>query len=352
VSEAGPREAGRLRTTVRAYLEIARVSNVPTVVSNALAGSALAGIAHGGLPLPVVARNAAIVATACSLLYVAGMAMNDLCDRSVDAAERPGRPIPSGRVSPSGALAFSATLLAVGVALLLLVDLAAFFTGVALVALIVLYDIVHGRTRWSVLVMGGCRAMVILTAGLALGVPPNGTVIVVPAVLLLAYVAGFSLVARHEAESARAASSRTCPACGYSIKTESGTCSECGAPLDGHGRRRLRFAYAPLLALIPLGSAAVIPSLFAIMRPRSFEAVALVLCFLATTGFMLAWITAAARLVERRPPKIGPAITMWIAAISIVDAYLSLLCGSLPLAFACLACFFLTRAAQRHIAGT
>ena len=46
-----------------------------------------------------VPRTAGLVASS-SCLYLAGMALNDYADRDVDAVERPGRPIPSGRVSP------------------------------------------------------------------------------------------------------------------------------------------------------------------------------------------------------------------------------------------------------------
>ena len=39
---------------------------------------------------------------------MAGMALNDYADREIDAVERPGRPIPSGRVTPEFALAWRA----------------------------------------------------------------------------------------------------------------------------------------------------------------------------------------------------------------------------------------------------
>ena len=35
------------------------------------------------------------------VLYAAGMALNDLFDLEIDRAERPARPLPSGRVSPA-----------------------------------------------------------------------------------------------------------------------------------------------------------------------------------------------------------------------------------------------------------
>ena len=58
-----------------------------------------------------VSRTAGLVASS-SCLYLAGMALNDYADRDVDAVERPGRPIPSGRVSPEFALGLAGALTA------------------------------------------------------------------------------------------------------------------------------------------------------------------------------------------------------------------------------------------------
>lgn len=72
----------------------------------------------------------------------------------------------------------------------------------------------------------------------------------------------------------------------------------------------------------------------------------------ALGAFILAWTTAAARNAEARPPRIGAAVTMWIAAISLGDALIAILAHSIPTCSAAVACFFLTRLAQRRIAGT
>ena len=49
------------------------------------------------------------------MLYLAGMALNDLADREEDARERPERPIPSGAVSPRAAALIGGSLLLGGV---------------------------------------------------------------------------------------------------------------------------------------------------------------------------------------------------------------------------------------------
>ena len=70
-------------------LRLGRVSNLPTVWTNALAGLVLAG---GWLdPAPLL-----LLFLAVSLAYVGGMFLNDAFDAEVDAVRRPERPIPSG----------------------------------------------------------------------------------------------------------------------------------------------------------------------------------------------------------------------------------------------------------------
>jgi hypothetical protein len=77
-------------------------------------GDIVAGAAAGGWPF-----GAGTVALAASsvCLYWAGMALNDYADREEDMKERPGRPIPSGRVSPATALAVATGLTAGGIGL-------------------------------------------------------------------------------------------------------------------------------------------------------------------------------------------------------------------------------------------
>src|SRR5262249_31030499 len=76
----------------RTYLALGRVSNLPTVWTNVVAGIALAG---GSFTRQMAIR----LGIAASLFYVGGMFLNDAFDRGIDARERPERPIPSGRIS-------------------------------------------------------------------------------------------------------------------------------------------------------------------------------------------------------------------------------------------------------------
>ena len=86
--------------------DVAELVRLPAVLS--VPGDVLVGAAASG-QVGRVGRTAGLVASS-SCLYLAGMALNDYADREIDAVERPGRPIPSGRVSPGFALGLAAGL--------------------------------------------------------------------------------------------------------------------------------------------------------------------------------------------------------------------------------------------------
>src|SRR5438128_2462814 len=69
-------------------------------------------VTQGGFQPPWVV---ALLIAASSLIYLAGMVLNDVHDVDVDAIERPQRPIPSGRVSLVSAKRFGWGMLVSGV---------------------------------------------------------------------------------------------------------------------------------------------------------------------------------------------------------------------------------------------
>uniref|UniRef100_UPI000A4ED9A6 UbiA family prenyltransferase n=1 Tax=Streptomyces hygroscopicus TaxID=1912 RepID=UPI000A4ED9A6 len=79
------------------WAELLRISALFTVPGDALAGAAAVGRRPN--------RGTALAVCASLCLYEAGMALNDWADRDIDAVERPGRPLPSGRIAPAAALA-------------------------------------------------------------------------------------------------------------------------------------------------------------------------------------------------------------------------------------------------------
>jgi 4-hydroxybenzoate polyprenyltransferase len=299
---------------IRAYAELSRLSNVPTVASGALAGTALGAHAHADPALLGDWRAPLTSALACCGFYVAGMALNDLVDRTIDRDERPHRPIPSGRVAPRGAATFASVLVVGGLFLLSFGAVERLLAAIALVFCIVLYNAIHARTRASIAVMGACRGLVLVVGALAFGLPPTWTPIVGCALLLAVFVAGLSLVARGEADA---------------------------AAHDAPTGNRLG---PTLLAWTLLAAAIVVP-------PSLDRPLHLVLAAVAA-GCILAWHRIARAALAERPPRIGAAVVVWIASISLFDAYVALLSGSIAYGVLAFACFPLVRFAQRRIAGT
>ena len=179
-------------------LALGRVSNLPTVWTNTLAGVALAG---GALTDPRVAP----LLVAVSLCYVAGMFLNDAFDREFDRQHRPERPIPAGRATAAEVFGAGFGMLAAGVGLLAWVGLGfdggtgwrPLAGGLTLAVAIVFYDANHKANPWSPLVMGLCRMLVYLTAGYAIVESPPAQLVLV-SLLLLGYLIGLTYIARQE----------------------------------------------------------------------------------------------------------------------------------------------------------
>src|SRR4029079_14896918 len=93
---------------LRTLLVLGRVSTLPTVWSNCLAGWWLGG---GG--------KWSLLAWTCvgtSLLYVAGMFLNDAFDANFDRQHRSSRPIPSGAISLNEVWVWALVLTVSGIA--------------------------------------------------------------------------------------------------------------------------------------------------------------------------------------------------------------------------------------------
>ena len=133
------------------WLQLARIPAVFTALSNILAAFFISGADVALLPQLI----ALLVASAS--LYSAGMVLNDCFDYAEDARERPGRPLPSGRISRRKAWI-------VGFALLLIGIIAGFQAGrlsgliaLGIAALVLLYDGLAKHYVSGSVVMGGCR---------------------------------------------------------------------------------------------------------------------------------------------------------------------------------------------------
>jgi 4-hydroxybenzoate polyprenyltransferase len=174
----------------RAYLLLSRISNLPTIWTNVLAGIVAA---HAPVQWPVVGR----LAVAVSLLYTAGMFLNDAFDRHIDAVERPDRPIPAGDVTARAAFVSGCVMLAAGVWVVAMQPrfVPPLAWSLLLAAAIVRYNYHHKKNPFGPLVMGLCRGLVYCVAASAVaGAVPGG--VLVAALCLIAYVVGLTEVAK------------------------------------------------------------------------------------------------------------------------------------------------------------
>ena len=178
----------------RAWLVLSRGSNLPTVWSNCLAGWWLGG---GWVDGPRAAWRLAALLLGASLLYTAGMWLNDAYDSEWDARFRPERPIPAG-VIPRRTV-FRAGIVAVGLAWACLLPLgfAAAAWTLGLTACIEAYNRIHKRHAHASWLMAACRFFLY---PLAAAVSAGGTVplALVGGAVLAVYVAGITYLARGE----------------------------------------------------------------------------------------------------------------------------------------------------------
>ena len=145
-------------------MELGRISNLPTCVSNVTAGYCLGG----GNPIQTPVTFLAVLMATC-LLYLSGMILNDLVDQKVDSFERPDRPLPSQRISRDEAWLWYTGLSSVSMILLSIHAPKSIPCALILCAMIALYNFTHQFSRTAPWLMGACRGMVYLLAAVAAG---------------------------------------------------------------------------------------------------------------------------------------------------------------------------------------
>ena len=279
--------------TLQTFLKLGRVSNLPTVWTNALAGAVLAGY-------PSVTQIL-IVGISLTLFYTGGMWLNDAFDAEIDAMERKNRPIPMGDIPVGRVFAVGYALLAAGVLLAFTLGTMAGFAGIALAIAVILYDWLHKRTVLSPVIMGVTRFFSYILAALAVA-QVTGSVILA-GLGLLAYIIGLTYAAKQEAYD------------------------------------RLDRAW-PLAVL-------AIPLIYALT-----QASASMLALLIWAGLLGVVLIALRLLFRRNKGDVPRAVVTMIAGISLYDAVLIAGFGHTGLALLAVAGFALTLYLQRVVSGT
>ena len=288
---------------LRTALRLGRVSNLPTVWTNTLTGAVLAGATGFG-------AGFVMMLLAFTLFYTGGMFLNDAFDAEFDAAHRPERPIPSGEVSAAGVFRIGFGLMAVSIVLLGWVGfgfaprtgVCPALAGAALEATITLYDWNHKKTPLSPVVMGLCRVLELLGAGLCFSVDLPAALWIAAGVLLC-YLIGLTYVAKQE----------------------------------NLGRVENLWPLIFLAAPVAYGA-------WMATRQPVVGAFWLIFC---------AWMLIALWLLRRRAKgDIPRAVVSLIAGISLLDAMLIAASGSITLAGLAVLGFGVTLFFQRYISGT
>ena len=171
--------------------DVAELVRLPAVLS--VPGDVLVGAAASG-QMRDVRRTAGLIG-ASSCLYLAGMALNDYADREVDAVERPGRPIPSGRVTPGFALGLAGALtLAAGVLSVAADGPRALAVTAPLAAAVWGYDLALKSQPIASASMSACRGLDVM-----MGAGAHGAASAVPAAAVVAaHIAVVTEVSRRE----------------------------------------------------------------------------------------------------------------------------------------------------------
>jgi hypothetical protein len=177
--------------TMPAAADLAELVRLPAVLS--VPGDVLVGAAAAG-QVGEFGRTAGLVASS-SCLYLAGMALNDYADREVDAVERPGRPIPSGRVSPGLALGLASALTVAAAGLAVAADgPRALAVAVPLAGAVWSYDLLLKSGPAGVAAMSACRGLDVL-----MGSGARGAVRALPAAAVVtAHIGVVTSVSRQE----------------------------------------------------------------------------------------------------------------------------------------------------------
>lgn len=189
--------------SARAYLELVRIPAVFSAPSDVLAGLALAAAFGAALEPGAVA----LLLLASVAIYCAGMAANDVFDARIDAQERPGRPIPSGRVPLGAAVALVLGLQGLGLGLAAAVGPPAFAAVGLTVACTYAYNALLKDSPLGPWAMGACRYGN-AAIGLSVAGWPSLTLPWLVPLSTLAYTAAVTFVSRHEVDGAARADLR------------------------------------------------------------------------------------------------------------------------------------------------
>jgi 4-hydroxybenzoate polyprenyltransferase len=286
------------------YAQLMRLSNLPTCLANVLTGTAI------GMQFqePSLTKLAALVVSICCY-YCGGIILNDLFDREYDRIQRPERPIVTGDISFRTALIVTVVLFTLATVILYVIAAHALPLAAALLACIILYDLLHKKNSLSVIFMGGCRALVYMICAVAVTNPSQSST-ALKASLPFAIIIGFytlsiTIVARMENQ----------------------------ARLDGRKWLSVAMPLAMMSIIYFVQPTRIIYALFAAI-------------------LLIIWMVGACRFVFTRPPKIKSAVLIWLSGMCVADIWFLTVLDQPLLATVASLSFVITTFGHKRISGT
>jgi len=293
-----------MRTLIKQYAALTRISNLPTCWTNVLTGAAIGSIAASK---PLAAVPAVLLSLIISLFYMAGMALNDLIDLNIDRKERPDRPIASGRISPRAALIFIILLFTAAMVLLLICFPHCIYFALLLCVMIILYDMTHKLSSFSVVFMAACRALIYIISAYAIfghSTKEFWTDVALASTILALYITFMTIIARSENKQ----------------------------QID-----KSRWLSVAVILLVPAAFVLSLPGRF---YPYIIAVILLIL------------LLRAAVFVFDEPPRIKSAVLTWLACICLLDCLFLAILAEPAAALTAGACFVITMLSHRKIGGT
>ncbi|MBX6315596.1 MAG: UbiA family prenyltransferase [Isosphaeraceae bacterium] len=292
---------------IKPYLQLVRLPNVFTAAADSLAGWLLV---MGSFEDPQ--RWGPLVLTSI-LVYAAGIALNDLFDYDLDRAERPFRPLPSGRVSRRFAAGLGVVLLGLGLALAAVsgsvVSLA--IAGL-LTTCVVAYDAGLKRTALGPELMGACRGLNVLL-GMSQAPTLGGPAAWLVAGAMALFVVGVTWISRSETETGRSGG-----VMGGMILQEAALIGLLAAALQARAfpRAGTDRPIVPLVGLLVLALVALVVNLAdsrAVLRPEP----ATVQRAVKTGVLALIWLHVGVVAAVRGPVPALAVAALWVPAFGL-----------------------------------